>query len=237
MQASAPFSYPFLIPGKRKPVRRLTSWFPDRKKNFMKNILLPLNILLALAVAVLFFLHFKGSSTGSDRKVKVSAADSAANRIQKIAYVDLDSIQENYKYYKEKMDEFERKKESADRDLNNSFQKIENERIAFVQKGNAITQVEAENFQREYTRKMQNLENQKKNMENSIQQDGVRTMEDLKKRINDFLAEYNKTQGYSYIFSTSSTINVLFHKDTTLNITDDVVAGLNAAYEKSKVQK
>jgi len=204
----------------------------------MKNFLLPLNIILALAVAVLFYLHFNQKSATVDTKTVKGTTDSAAmQRELKIAYVDLDSIQENYNYYKEKMDEFERKKESADRDLNNAFQKIENERIAFVQKGNAITQVEAENFQREYTRKMQNLENQKKSLENNIQSEGVKTMEELKKKINEFLTEYNKAKGYSYIFSYSSTINILFYKDTALNITSEVVSGLNDAYNKTKVKK
>jgi Skp family chaperone for outer membrane proteins len=45
--------------------------------------------------------------------------------------------------------------------------------------------------------------------------------------------EYNKKAKYSFIFSTSSAIDVLFYKDSTLNITNDVVAGLNAAYNNS----
>jgi outer membrane protein len=204
----------------------------------MKNFLLPLNIILALAVAVLFYLHFNQKSATVDTRAGKDTKDSSAiQRELKIAYVDLDSIQENYNYYKEKMDEFERKKETADRDLNSAFQKIENERIAFVQKGNAITQVEAENFQRDYTRKMQNLENQKKSLENNIQSEGVKTMEELKKKINEFLTEYNKEKDYSYIFSYSSTINILFYKDTALNITNEVVSGLNEAYNKTKVKK
>lgn len=204
----------------------------------MKNILLPLNILLAIAVAVLFFLHFsKGSGGVSVAKSPVSGDSMPSPSSLKIAYVDLDSIQEKYEYYKEKMNEFERKKENADRDLNSAFQKIENERVAFVQKGQSITQVEAENFQREYTRKMQNLENQKRNLENSIQNEGVKTMEELKKKINEFLAEYNESRDYSYIFSYSSNVNMLFYKDTALNITNEVIQGLNEAYNKTKPKK
>ncbi|WP_336515634.1 OmpH family outer membrane protein [Pollutibacter soli] len=206
----------------------------------MKQILLPLNIVLIIAVAILYFLHFGKSKTAVPSASTVTTKDSAGNVVVKplkIAYVDLDSIQENYVYYKEKMDEFEKKKDRADRELNGAFQKIENERISFVQRGNAITQIEAENFQREYTRKMENLENQKRSMENNIQQEGVKTMEELKKKINDFLAIYNKTQEYSYIFSYSSTINMLFYKDTTYNITNEVVAGLNEEHNKTKVKK
>ena len=62
-------------------------------------------------------------------------------------------------------------------------------------------------------------------------------MEELKKKINEFLTEYNQSRGYSYIFSYSSTINILFYKDTALNITNEVVSGLNEAYNKTKVKK
>ena len=203
----------------------------------MKNYLLPLNIVLALAVAVLYFLHFSSGKKTAVVSPAIKGDSVEVSAPIRIAYVDLDSIQEKYEYYKEKMADFERKKEGADRELNNAFQKIENERVAFVQKGQSITQVEAENFQREYTRKMQNLESQKRNLENSIQNDGVKTMEDLKKKINDFLAEYNKSRGYAYIFSYSSNINMLFYKDTALNITNEVIQGLNDDYNKTKVKK
>lgn len=200
----------------------------------MKNILPAITAILAVLVGVLFYLHFKNHSQIDKINTKVAGNDTASNRPLKIAYVDLDSIQEKYDYYREKMTEFEKKKEGADRDLNNSFQRIENERIAFVQKGNAITQVEAEAFQRDYARKMQNLEQQKANMERQIQEEGIKTMEELKKKINAFLTDYNTTKSYSYIFSYSSGINVLFYKDTAYNITNEVVDGLNQAYKASK---
>lgn len=203
----------------------------------MKNILPAITAILAVLVGVLFYLHFKNHSQIDKINTKVAGNDTAANKPLKIAYVDLDSIQEKYDYYREKMTEFEKKKESADRDLNNSFQRIENERVAFVQRGNAITQVEAEAFQRDYARKMQNLEQQKANMERQIQEEGIKTMEELKKKINAFLTDYNTTKSYSYIFSYSSGINMLFYKDTAYNITNEVVDGLNQAYKATKPAK
>lgn len=200
----------------------------------MKNILPAITAILAVLVGVLFYLHFKNHTQIDAINSKVSINDTTAVKPLKIAYVDLDSIQEKYDYYREKMSEFEKKKENADRDLNSSFQRIENERVAFVQRGNSITQVEAEAFQRDYARKMQNLEQQKANMERQIQEEGIKTMEDLKKKINSFLTDYNKTRNFSYIFSYSSSINMLFYKDTTYNITNEVVAGLNEAYKQSK---
>jgi outer membrane protein len=203
----------------------------------MKNFLLAFNILLLVLTGVLFYLYFSHQDKVNKISSAVSQHNSDSARALKIAYVDLDSIQEHYDYYKEKTGEFEKEKETLDRSLNNAYQKIENERIAFLQKGNNITQIEAENFQREYTRKMEELKNQQRNMENQIQEKGIKTMEDLKKRINEFLNEYNKAKGYSYIFSYSSSINVLFYKDTAYNISREVIAGLNETYRKAKVKK
>jgi len=203
----------------------------------MNRLLPAIVVVLTLAVVALFFLHFKYHSELKAISSQVVKDDTISKRQLKIAYVDLDSIQEHYDYYKEKMTDFEKRKETADRDLNGAYQKIEGERQAFAQRGNSITQLEAENFQREYTRKMQNLESQRKSLENDIQSEGVKTMEDLRKKINEFLQEYNKTHGFSYIFSYSSGVNFLFYKDTIYNITPEVVKGLNDSYGKDKPKK
>jgi outer membrane protein len=203
----------------------------------MKNPLLPLNIVLAAALALLYYLHFKSTSGRSAAADKSAKADSLAPKPLKVAYVDLDSLQEKYAYYQEKMNDFEKRKENADRDLNNAYQKLENERVAVGQRAQSMTQAELQNFQQEFQKKVQNLENQRRNLENSIQQEGFKTMDDVKKRINDFLDGYNKAKGYSFILSYNSAVNTILYKDTTLNITDEVVRGLNEAYVGSKAKK
>jgi outer membrane protein len=191
------------------------------------------NIALSLAIVVLLVLNF--SKKGSSTAVSNGKTDSA--QVLKFAYVDLDSLQEKYVYYQEKTKEFNSKKEAADRDLNAAFQKIDNERVAFIQKGQSVTQAEAENFQRIYQGKMQNLEEQKKQLENNIATEGMKTMEELKKTMNAFLEEYNKDKKYTFIFSFSTAMDVLFYKDKSFDITNDVVDGLNKAYKKVNPSK
>ncbi len=192
-----------------------------------------INIVLFALVGVLAIALFLNNKKATPVAGSVSTADGKL----KIAYVDLDSIQEKYLYYKEKMLEFDKKKENADRQLNSAFQKIEEERIAFAKKGQAITQSEYENFQRSYQTKMQNLEEQKRSMENAISVDGVKMLEELKGKIDGFLVDFNKEKGYSYIFSTSNSLNVLFYKDSVNNITNEVVDGLNKLYNKTAGNK
>jgi outer membrane protein len=57
-------------------------------------------------------------------------------------------------------------------------------------------------------------------------------MQDVKTKIENFLKEYNKTKGYSYILAYEP--GIIYYRDSTLNITDDLVKGLNEQYSKKK---
>ena len=56
--------------------------------------------------------------------------------------------------------------------------------------------------------------------------------EDILSRIQNYLKDYNKDGKYSYIFSYEP--GFMFYKDSTLNITPDVIAGLNGLYAENK---
>ncbi len=56
----------------------------------------------------------------------------------------------------------------------------------------------------------------------------------VKKKVEDFLKEYNATYQYDYIISNSMNNDFIFYKDSTLNITNDLIKGLNEKYKKEK---
>lgn len=52
-------------------------------------------------------------------------------------------------------------------------------------------------------------------------------MEDIQKKLKDFLSEYNKDKKYMYIFTTGTGLDYMVFKDSSLNITRDVIKGMN----------
>jgi outer membrane protein len=58
-------------------------------------------------------------------------------------------------------------------------------------------------------------------------------MTDIKSKIENYLKDYNKQKNFAFIFSYDPT-TFIFYKDSALNITSDVIAGLNAGYKKKK---
>src|SRR4051812_5395875 len=75
-----------------------------------KNILLTFNIVLLLLVGVLFYLHF--SSKSSSKKATSSAKavrDTTPAGPFKMAYFEMDSIENNYAYLRDVKDELKTK--------------------------------------------------------------------------------------------------------------------------------
>ena len=55
---------------------------------------------------------------------------------------------------------------------------------------------------------------------------------DLQKKLDDFLAEYNQDKNYDYILSYSKALGFIMLANDQLDITDDVVAGMNELYKQ-----
>ena len=78
---------------------------------------------------------------------------------------------------------------------------------------------------------MQQTYQARKALQEEFAKNNGQVMTDIIKRIETFLKEYNKEKVYSFIFEYEPN-SLIYYKDTTYNITIDVIAGLNAAYKK-----
>lgn len=195
----------------------------------MKNLSTLLFILLFALVGVLFYFQINGKKSSEHIDAKL---DAQAHKIN-VAYVDIDSLENNYAYFKNLQKKYETKRDSIDKALNSDYNAIENERIKFIQRGNAITEVEAQNFEASYKLKMQTLENKKLQLSKDLNDEQAKGMDDVLNRIEAYMNEFNKNSHYSFVFGVAKGNMMFLHKDTACNITDQVLKGLNDDYLKS----
>ncbi len=203
----------------------------------MKYLSLILSSIALILAGVLFYQQRTQTSKLRNVVTELHAEDTLQANSLKIAYVDLDSIDARFEFYKSKMEAFEKKKDGLDRQLNGAYQQLDNKRIEFLKKGNAITQAEAESFKKEYDQQLQYLENQRRKTEQDVQQEAMIMRDDIFKKIHDFLTGYCKEKGYTYVFSYSKNANIFLYEDPLFNITEDAIAGLNALYKKEEKKK
>jgi outer membrane protein len=197
----------------------------------MKNILLIINIILIGLVGYLYYLHFHHSKAKIIQEVK-SSIENNLNQKSKVAYIDLDSLQNNYTYYKKIKAEFEQKQSAANDEITSMQKKYQARAVQLQQKASSMNQKEQESAMQEMNKMQQDLQARKQGIDNELYNYNSKMKEDILTRIQDFLKEYNADGRYSYIFSYEP--GFMFYKDSTLNITTDVISGLNQKYSASK---
>ncbi len=197
----------------------------------MKNILLVINIVLIFLVGFLYYLYFNGNKKSTVQNIPSSTMHHE-NEIARVAYIDLDSLQNNYTYYKKIKAEFEKKQEAANNEISSLQRKYQTRAMQLQQKGSTMTQQEQESAMQEMNKMQQDLQAKKQVIDNDLYNTNSKMKEDILSRIQNYLKEYNKDGRYSYIFSYEP--GFMFYKDSTLNITPDVINGLNELYSENK---
>lgn len=202
----------------------------------MKNFQTILLLLLTAAVAVLFVLQFSGKKSPVEtvKRTSTEIGTVVPSEQLHVAYIDLDTIQKYYEYFKLKNADIERDKQRIENQIQAELNKLEKDRIEFLKKGQAITQLEAEKFQQEYQARYQQIGQTQQSLQSQHLSNQAKAIEDIEKRINEYLKEYNKSGKYNFIFSTQEGNPTLYFKDTAFNITPEVLKGLNEAYKQSK---
>jgi len=197
----------------------------------MKNILLAINIILLVLVGYLYYLHFRKDKIVSTKQEQSSVMTNPGEK-SKVAYIDLDSLQNNYSYYKKIKADFERKQSQANDEITAMQKKYQTRAMQLQQKAATMNQKEQEEAMQEINKMQQDLQSRKQSIDNELYNYNSKMKEDILTRIQNYLKDYNKDGRYSYIFSYEP--GFMFYKDSTLNITPDVITGLNKLDSENK---
>lgn len=200
----------------------------------MKNLSLLLNVLLIVAVGILYYLHFSGKKI-ADVKPKIMAPKITGSETghTAIAYVEMDSLNDNIIYIKTKRKELEAEQKKIETEWENGYKSLEAKRDNFLKKGNAITQEMAQQFQGELAQEQQQIDEKKQSLSQQLNEKSYKFMDDIQKKLRDFLGEYNSQKNFTYIFTTGTGLDYMVYKDSSLNITADVIAGMNEKMSSS----
>lgn len=196
----------------------------------MKNLSIGLNVLLLIAVVVLYVLHFSGNKKGMSNQDGTAVVNSEA----KIVYVNMDTLLNNYTQSRELNEAFLKKIEGNRTELNVKAKALDQEIAAFRQKmdnNGFMTRDRAEQAQMDLMVKQQNLQKLQQEMTENAQREQAEINKKLYDSIINFLTIYNKDKGYQLILSTTLGGTVLF-SEKGFDITNDVVNQLNAQYSK-----
>ena len=202
----------------------------------MKNLSIVLNVVLFVAVIVLYVLYFsahKSPETAMTSKV-AGTADAT-----KIVYINTDTLLNNYQLAVELNEAFLKKQEERRTELNIKAKAIDQEGTEFqrkLQNNGFISEARAIEARDQLLVKQENFRRLQQEMMDKASREQSELNKQLFDEITNFLKEYNKEKGFSIVLSTQLGGNVLYAEDG-FDITKEIVDRLNANYKKGDSQK
>ncbi len=194
----------------------------------MKNLSIILNVVLIIAVAILYFVEFSGN-----KKTPVTTVVASKGAV---VYVNIDSLLNNYKFASDLNEKFLKKQEDSRTDFNFKAKKLEKEAVEFqrkLQNNGFLNRARAEAAQRELMSKRQNLQELEQKLSAELMAEQNANSKRLFDSVTNYLKIYNAKYNYSLILSTTKGGNVLFSQPG-LDITKPIIDGLNARYNPEK---
>lgn len=200
----------------------------------MKNGLLIWNVLLTIIAGYLLFAHFNHKSGRMVAGSQINRDTSLAHFPFRIAYFEMDSVENHFDMVKDVKAEIAKKDEEYTNSLSQLEYTYQNKIREYQQKEKSGTMVQAdyEKAQIDIRQLEDRLKNRKQELDQQYQDFVMRRNLSVKKKIEDFLTEYNKAKNYSYIVAYEQ--GLFYFKDTVYNITADVIKGLNEEYKRKK---
>jgi outer membrane protein len=193
----------------------------------MKNISLLLNAILLVAVAVLYYLHFKRPIAS---EVSAAATNDTTLPFPKsdvsIVYVNTDTLLHNLDFYKTRKAEFEAKQERIKNDLEAESNRLQSDAEAYQQKGAMMTESERQKTEEQLMMRQQNLMKKKDDMIEKLDNEQAKFSDELYTKLNSYLKDYNKDKNYTYILGYQKGGGILLANDS-LDVTNQILQGLN----------
>jgi outer membrane protein len=195
------------------------------------------NTLFALALLSILMQSCKEKASPSTPSVETpkTVADNSGISAAKIVFVNIDSLQDKYTYFKQQKASFEQKEKTLSASLDSKLQKLQNDMVALQQKAQQGTTPPAQLQQegKALQDREQSLMQERDRRAKELVDETAKFNESLMKKINDVLAQLQKEKGFDYVMRhTELGGSPVLFVNPKYDITNEVLTILNSAPNK-----
>ena len=200
----------------------------------MKKVNLILNIVSILAIAVLYVLHFADDIRHGSQPV---SGDSQVSTVKgDIVFINLDSLVNQYDMYNDLNTELQSKASTIENELNKQSRAFENDVKSYqdkMQKG-LLTLSQAQTTEQELAMREQQLRQLAQQRQLEMADETNVMYNKVMDAISTYVSNYNKDKQFALILTTTGATNTVLGGDQALNITEDILKGLNEEYIRNR---
>ena len=195
------------------------------KKNILKTL-----TLLAIAVVMASCNKQPGKMDGDS----AANSENGSNGLR-IAYVNVDSLVNQYEYAKVMSDSLEKMSANATKRLSDMDKSLEQSYNRFqrkLQNNEFTSEQQAKTAAAAFETERNNRVALEARLSNELMQKQAEFTKTLHDSVDNFLSDYNKDKKFDMILRTGVANEVILYADKKFDITEDVINGLNKRYKK-----
>jgi len=198
----------------------------------MKKLSVILYVVLFLAVAVLYFLHFSGNSK---TKKSVTTANIAGSPAKGIAYINIDTVIFKFDMFLDRRNDLMSKQKSAEAELNSKGNQYQKDVKDYQDKANKglITRATAAQIEQSLGQQQQELVGLRDKLQSNLVEEEQVMNRQVLEYITKFLEENRSDYNYQIILGKSFG-SVVLYSDNSLDITQRVLDAINKKYHSEK---
>ncbi len=198
----------------------------------MKKLSVVLYVVLFLAVAGLYFIHFSGNKKTKKSETTGNPVGSPA---QGIAYINIDTVIFKFDMFLDRRTDLMAKQKSAEAELNSKGSQYEKGAKDYQDKVNKglVTRATAAQIEQSLVQQQQELVSLRDKLQSNLVEEQQVMNHQILEYITKFLEENRSDYNYQYIFGKSFG-SVVLYGDNSQDITQKVLDAINKKYKGEK---
>ena len=200
----------------------------------MKNASLILNVVLIIAVAILYYLHFKDRQPQS--AVTTVSAKPADAKGRNIVFVNVDSLLTKYEFFKDTQKVLESKRFQLENDLTTKGRNLQNKVAFFQQRASTMTQEQGRATEAALQKEQQDIMAYRERAAQTLAAEEQTKNKQLYDQIYEYLKKINAQNKYEFVLGYTKGGGILF-ADPSADQTKVILAGLNKEYQPKEPKK
>ncbi|MCJ8210194.1 OmpH family outer membrane protein [Mucilaginibacter sp. RS28] len=162
-----------------------------------------------------------------------ASATSAPSKTD-VVYINQDTLLAKYDYFKDMSSRLEGKGKAAQADLQSKGQAYQREVVEYQKNAQTMSADARQATEQRLQRKGQELEAYRQNAGAELQNNQASEQVKLYEKVAEYVKQYAKDKGYKLVLTYQKGNSAVLYGDPSLDVTADVLKGLNEAYAKDK---
>lgn len=180
---------------------------------------------LAIALVVLLFPACKQNTTSSTGVDSTNAV---------YVFVNSDSLLANYDFFLKMKDDLEETAKNLEIQATSRARTFQQEVERYQAQAAAMTPAQRQQTEERLSRRQLEVQQYQQGLAQQINLQEQAANDSLYTKVAKYLEEYSKQKGYKMVLTFSRNNSGILYADPSLDVTTDVLKGLNEAYKKEK---